>query len=331
MKTLSLFAAMSALAWTTAATAQNAPTVQATDVVRSLELSGGVHPGQRRNHIKGTCAAGEFVADREVAQFSRSALFSGKPVPVVARFSLAGGDPAAPDVAPSPRGLALEFRLPGGSRQHMTMLNLPVFVTNQPAAFNELILAGAPDPATGKPDPKKIQAFFAGHPEAAAFGSFMKTYSPPANYFNATYFSIHTFKFIDAKNVEHLVRWRFVPQDGDKPLSDAEKAKAAHDFLEPNLLARVKKGAVKWDMIVYVGEPGDPDTDPTKEWPEARKHFKAGTLVISQAAAQPGAECEKINFDPTVMADGIATTNDPILMFRSPAYAISFGKRLSGQ
>jgi catalase len=31
------------------------------------------------------------------------------------------------------------------------------------------------------------------------------------------------------------------------------------------------------------------------------------------------------------MADGIAPTNDPVLLFRSPAYAVSFGKRLSNQ
>jgi catalase len=31
------------------------------------------------------------------------------------------------------------------------------------------------------------------------------------------------------------------------------------------------------------------------------------------------------------MADGIGPTNDPILLFRSPAYAVSYGKRLSGQ
>ena len=35
--------------------------------------------------------------------------------------------------------------------------------------------------------------------------------------------------------------------------------------------------------------------------------------------------------DDVVMADGIAATNDPVLQFRSPAYAVSFGKRLSGQ
>jgi catalase len=46
---------------------------------------------------------------------------------------------------------------------------------------------------------------------------------------------------------------------------------------------------------------------------------------------QKGSECEAVNFDPLVMADGIAATNDPVLQFRSAAYAVSFGKRLSGQ
>jgi catalase len=45
---------------------------------------------------------------------------------------------------------------------------------------------------------------------------------------------------------------------------------------------------------------------------------------------QKGADCEKINFDPLVMADGIAPSTDPILLFRSPAYAVSFAKRSGG-
>jgi catalase len=31
------------------------------------------------------------------------------------------------------------------------------------------------------------------------------------------------------------------------------------------------------------------------------------------------------------MANGITPSNDPVLQFRSPAYAVSFGKRLGGQ
>ena len=44
-----------------------------------------------------------------------------------------------------------------------------------------------------------------------------------------------------------------------------------------------------------------------------------------------GAECQPINFAPLVMADGLAPSNHPILMFRSPANAVSFAKRLGGQ
>jgi hypothetical protein len=46
---------------------------------------------------------------------------------------------------------------------------------------------------------------------------------------------------------------------------------------------------------------------------------------------QEGAECKNINYDPLVMNDGIAPTDDPVLLFRSPSYAVSFVKRLQGQ
>ena len=83
-------------------------------MIDAFEGTFGAHAGQRRNHIKGTCAAGEFVGKADATALSRSALFSGKAIPVVARFSLGGGSPEVPDAAPAPRGMALEFRLPGG-------------------------------------------------------------------------------------------------------------------------------------------------------------------------------------------------------------------------
>lgn len=313
------------------AAAQATPEATPADVVKSLELSGGVYPGQRRNHIKGTCAIGNFVGTSEAAKYSSSALFSGKEVPVVARFSLAGGNPDSPDAARSPRGMALEFSLPQSSTQHITMINLPVFVTPQPTVFNELLIATIPDPKTGKPNPDTIKAFFTLHPDVLKPASFFNEHNPPENYYSAEFYGIHTFKFIDAAKAEHMVKWRFVPQAGAKPLTDAEMKTAGHDFLEKNLIAKVKTAPVKWDMIVFLGEPGDAEVDATKAWPEDRKHFKAGTLTISEAMPQKGAACENINFDPLVMAPGIAPTNDPILLFRSPAYAISFGKRMTGQ
>ena len=306
--------------------------VTAPQMIEAFEGTFGVHPGQRRNHIKGTCAAGEFVGTTEVAELSRSALFSGKTIPVVARFSLGGGSPGVPDAAPAPRGMAVEFHLPGGALQHITMINVPIFAAASPASFRDAILAAKPDPKTGQPDPERLKAYAATHPDAMALTELASHHTPTANYYQTTFFSIHTFKFIDAKGTEHLVKWRFIPRDGTKEMTAAEMKAAPHDFLETNLIERTRKGPAVWDMIVYVGEPGDPQDNPTLAWPETRKHFNAGTLTITQATPQQkGMACEPINFDPLIMADGIAPTNDPVLLFRSPAYAVSFAKRLSGQ
>ena len=306
--------------------------VTAPQMIEAFEGTFGVHPAQRRNHIKGTCAAGEFVGRADAAALSRSALFSGKAIPVVARFSLGGGSPEVPDAAPAPRGMALEFHLPGGALQHITMINVPIFAAASPASFRDAILAAKPDPKTGQPDPEKLKAYAATHPDARALTELSSHHTPTANYHQTTFFSIHTFRFIDAKGTEHLVKWRFVPRDGTKEMTAAEMKAAPHDFLEKNLIERTGKAPAVWDMVVYVGEPGDPQDNPTLAWPETRKHFTAGTLSITQATPQQiGVACEPINFDPLVMADGIAPTNDPILLFRSPAYAVSFGKRLSGQ
>lgn len=305
--------------------------VTAPQVVDAIEGTFGVTPGQRRNHIKGTCAVGEFVGSKEAGALSRSPLFSTRPVPVVARFSLSGGNPKAPDTAKSARGMALEFRLPGGQVHHITMINTPMFGAAQPQTFLDLMLATRPDPATGKPDPEKIKAFKASHPDNLAQADYLAGHNPPASYASSSYWGIHTFKFVDAKGKTTLVRWRFAPQDGEKRLSDEEMKTAGANFLETVLIKRVQQGPARWDMMVSIGEPGDAEDNPTVLWPENRRQIKAGTLSITQAMPQAGAACERINFDPLVMADGIVPTNDPVLRFRSPAYAVSFGKRLSGQ
>ncbi|RLJ65323.1 catalase family peroxidase [Sulfurisoma sediminicola] len=302
--------------------------VAADQVVAAIEGTFGVTPGERRNHIKGTCAVGEFVGTTEGAAYSSSKLFSGKPVPVVARFSLSGGNPKAPDTAKSGRGMALQFKLPDGGLQHMTMLNTPIFGAAQPRTFLDLMIATKPDPATGKPDPEKIKAFKASHPDNLAQADFLANNNPPTSYANSAYWGIHTFKFIDRAKKTTPVRWRFVPQDGEKRLSDDELKSSPPNFLEQALIERAKHGPVRWNMMLTIGVAGDTEDNPTVTWPEGRKQVNAGTLTISSASPQKGAECEKINFDPLVMADGIAPTNDPILLFRSPAYAVSFAKRL---
>ena len=305
--------------------------VTAKQVVSAIEGVSGVSPGQRRTHTKGTCAVGEFVGNKDAAVYSRSALFSGQPVPVIARFSLAGGNPNAADTTKSVRGMALQFKLPGDNLHHMAMLNTPILGTATPQSFFELMLALKADPATGKPDPEKMKAFKANHPESLPQAEYLASRNPPVSFANSAYWGIHTFNFINSKNKVTPVRWRFVPQDGEKTLSDEALPTTSPNFLEPALISRTQQGPVRWDMILTLGEPRDPENNPTLAWPAERKEIKVGTLSINAAMAQKGAECEAVNFDPIVMADGVMPSNDPVLLFRSSAYAVSYGKRLSGQ
>lgn len=309
--------------------AQQAP--NADQVVGAMEKLNGVVPGERRNHIIGICVKGTFVGSKNVQPYSSSALFSGETIPVVGRFSLAGGNPKAPDTAKNPRGLALQFALPGNNIHHFTMLNIPVFSAATPQTFYDATMANMPDPATGKSDPEKQLAFRQTHPDAKPLGEFMAKNNPPVSYANSDFFSIHTFKFINQKNDVTLVKWQFVPEDRVKRLTDEQMTSSPARFLDEDLIAKTKAGPVRWKMMLTIGEPTDEQNNPTVYWPADRKKIEAGVLTLTSATPQKGAECEKINFDPLVMAQGIAPTADPVLNFRSPAYASSFAKRLTGQ
>jgi catalase len=300
------------------------------ELVYSLEQAYGVYKGQRRNHTKGVGALGSFVGTQEATAYSCSTMFSGQPVEVVARFSLAGGNAHSSDKERSARGMALEFRLPNGHLQHMTMLHTPMFFAAVPRTFFDKFVSLTPDPDTGKPNPARYKAFVSSHPDTNSQNHFLADENPPPNYANSAFFGIHSFKFVNAEMRTTIVRWRFVPHDGVKHLSDEELKSMPADFLEQALIQRVKSHPVKWDMIVTIGQPGDPEDDPTVLWPQDRKEFRAGTLTVTSAMPQEDAASYSINYDPLVMADGIAATNDPILQARSSSYGVSHSRRLRG-
>jgi catalase len=306
--------------------AQEGPSAE--DVVGAFEKLSGVHKGLRRNHAKGLCASGEFQASEGACKLSVSTLFSGQPIPVTARFSVAGPNPAIADTFKNPRGMALQFQLPGGALQNMAMIHVPVFMAANVPDFFERLQADLPDPATGKRDPEKLKAYIAKHPDYKNWVDWFATHNPPSSYAETVYYSVHAFKFIDSDKEAHWVKWRFEPRDGAKFLTDAEIAAAPKDFLAERLSERLQKGPVLWDMIVILGEKDDPIDNPTLVWPATRREIKAGTLTLTKAGAEAASQCDDINFDPNLVSAGIETSPDPILAFRSSAYAVSYGKRL---
>jgi len=130
---------------------------------------------------------------------------------VVGRFALAGGMPFQPDEPNTVRSMALRFLPPGGEEWRTGMNNIPVFPVNSARGFYEQLLAFSPDPATGKPDPAKIKAFLAAHPEAALALALIKKRQVTSGFADSTFNGLNTFRFVDAAGASLPVRWSVVP------------------------------------------------------------------------------------------------------------------------
>src|SRR5262245_26723776 len=59
--------------------------------IGGFEYVNGVHAGFRRNHAKGLGVSGFFESNGNGAKFSSAVVFQPARVPVLGRFSLAGG------------------------------------------------------------------------------------------------------------------------------------------------------------------------------------------------------------------------------------------------
>jgi catalase len=204
---------------------------------------------------------------------------------------------------------------------------MPVFPVSTPQAFFAQMKAQQPDPATGKPDPEKLAAFFAAHPETAAFRAWAKTAKPSASYASESYHGLDAFVFVNAAGKRLPVRWAMLPATAATD-TDIGKARDAN-HLATDLAQRLSRGPLRWHLLVTLANAGDPTNDATKVWPADRRTIDAGTLVIERTTPQESGPCRDINYDPLVLPDGIEASDDPLLPARSAAYADSYLRRTS--
>jgi catalase len=294
-------------------------------IIDSFEANAGPHPGHRRNHAKGICVTGYFDSNGDGAALSRARVFAPGRTPVIGRLAIPGSNPSAPDASVPIRSMALLFQLRDGEQWRTGMNSTPVFAVRTPEQFEQQLLAAAPDPATGKPDPPKLKAFYTAHPDTRPLQDWLKGHPPSSSLANAAYYGINAFRFVDGAGRESAVRWAVLPEAPYAPLADA--AKDDGNFLQVDLMQRLRAGPLRWHLVLTVAAPGDPTDDATMRWPDDRQHVDAGTLVIDRAVPQDGGPCRDVNFDPTILPAGIAPSDDPLLAARSAAYAVSFERR----
>ncbi|SFK51115.1 catalase family peroxidase [Methylophaga sulfidovorans] len=299
-------------------------------LVDTLTTIAGPHPGIRKNHAKGVVVLGEFTPSSEASSVSMAQHLQSASTPVTIRFSNTTGIPDIADTNPSsfPKGIAIRFQLADDSYTDIVSISVNRFPAATPEDFLGLINAVAtsgPDAAT----PKPITQFLASHPAAKTFVEPPKP--APVSFATQPFYGVNAFKFTNKDGEVKYGRYQIIPLNGPEYLTDEQRAAAGNNYLFEELPKRLQQGKVELTLALQIAEKGDDLTDPTVVWPETRQTVRLGTITIDSIDPNDEQFAKQNMFNPLALTDGIEASEDPILLARPSAYAISYGRRLSGQ
>ena len=301
-------------------------------------------------HAMGNGASGFFTPSAVARNYSRARHFRPgcDPVPVTVRFSNGSGCATRHDDWSDVRGMATRFHLDDDSATDLISMTLREFFAPDPESFLAFAVAAkpklfsrtpwwrklgdylrltppvrAPYPGeTIRPDEGAV-AFANQHRfaqlavfEAAAIGA-------PLSYARAAYHAVHTFIVTAPDGTRRWVRFSWVPTLG---VLNTDPAWAPKDCrLEQELHDRITAQPVYFNLMMVLGEVGDAFDDSTRPWPPHRRRIIMGKLTLDKI--MDSATCERLNFNPWLLTDGIAPSNDPVLKVRREAYEISGRRR----
>jgi len=291
------------------------------------QLAGGIHSGFRPAHARGQMYSGTFTSTPDAVALTRATHAARASTAVTVRFSASAGVPTVPENAAqgsSPQGMAIRFHLDEHIHTDIVAHSFNGFATRTGEEFLEFlkaVAASGPD----SPTPPPISAFLATHPAAKAFAEAPKPV--PKSFASQPYFAITAFKFTNVDGETQFGRFQIVPDVPTEVLSADEAAKMPADFLSTEMLQRLAKGPVTFQILVQLAEPGDDVTDSTKVWPDSRKKLTFGTLTINQREDEQAPERRKIIFDPVPRIDGIDSAGDPLTDVRAEIYLLSGRRR----
>lgn len=295
-----------------------------TQMVETLHSVFGDHHA-RAIHTKGIMLTGTFTPSPSAARVSSAPHLQGASVPVLVRFSNFAGAPDVPDNAPlaSPRGMAIRFSLPDGSSTDLVSHSFNGFPSQNADQFRELLQAiAASGPNAAKPT--ALDGYLATHPVARHFLTVAKP--APVSYATLPYYGVNTFKFINAHGKVTYGRYRIVPVAPAQYLTDTQAQVAAPTYLGTEIGSRVAAAPVRFRLILQLAGKGDQIDDPSIAWPDSRPLIELGTLSIDHLVPDSVAAEKKIVFMPNSLPRGIEV-EDPMVNFRSAAYAVSFSHR----
>ena len=290
-------------------------------------------PGFKRGHARGVAFRGHFTPAPQVARLTTAEHLQGERVETVVRVSNGGSSPYLPDRESAkrgnPLGLAVRFELQSGDYTTWTALSLAAFPPRTPDDFHAMVSAQRAELPGKQPNPLRLLAFIAPRARAALPGiRAAATLAPPKSFATTRFNGFHAYYLVDADGRRRAFRFRWLPAAGIAEIDPADDRVLPPQYLVSEIKQRVAAAPVSWSLVFQLAEPGDPVDDLTRLWPEDRPQVVAGELVIDRLH-EDQILVDGWVFDPTRMPPGIELSDDPLLHFRSEAYAESHRRRTS--
>ena len=204
------------------------------------------------------------------------------------------------------------------------MISFPLFPVRTPEIFYERLLAFKQHPATGMPDPARVKAFEERHPETVELLKVSTARPLSSGFSNTSFNGLNAFRFTNAAGTTTPVRWILKPM---QPFEAASAAPPDKNYLFDELITQIHRQPLRWRLILIVGKPGDPTSDPSIGWPADREQVDVGTLTLDRVEAEELSAATDIIFDPLMLPAGMAPSDDPVLRVRSGVYVQSHTRR----
>ncbi len=289
-----------------------------------MERYGGTVPGFRRAHGRGIVCRGYFSATPEVAALTTAEHMQGDRIETVVRLSNSASSPYAAD-RKTVLGLGVRFELPSGGHAAWASLTIDRAPFRVPDDF--IALQGATRRGrNGRPNPLRLAAHVVTHSKSLP-GMLAALRHPSSQSFAHGLFNgLNAYFLVDEEGRRQAFRYRWMPSENGTALTAEQERSYPPQYLVSELKNRLSQAPVAWTLLLQMAEPGDATDDVTKVWPRERRQITAGRLVIERPHEDQEL-ADDLVFDPTNVPPGIELSDDPILHFRSDAYAESHRRR----
>lgn len=292
---------------------------------------------ERVVHAKGASAHGFFKVYKNMSKYTKAAFLNNPELetPVFVRFSLVVGSKGVADTVRDVRGFAVKFYTTEGNYD-IVGNNIPVFFIRDAIKFPDLIHSLKPDPRSNLPGAsaknERLWDYLSLTPEATNMLTYVfSDLGTIKSYRKMKGAGVNTYRWVNAKGHTKLIKYHWLPQDGEATIDRFEAEKLAGidpDIASRDLYDTLAHGrTVKYELNVQMLDEDhrnhldfDP-LDATKIWPEDDfPLIPVGMMTLTDNPRNFFAESEQSAFSPSFLVPGIEASNDKLLQGRLFSY-----------